>query len=120
MSNGEVSVLNVRAGDLRFSFSSDDPIEVERARRVVEDMLRRGYALFIAVDGQLRKVQRFDPSTDTYIIANGPLYAGDREAAEAPTAETPAEPKPRRGRPPTRSVPARSTRATGVAPTAGG
>ena len=116
---GALSVLNVGAGDLEFKFDKDNPQEVVRAKRVIEDMLRRGYALFVEVGGKLTPVKKFDAEREVYIIADGPLYAGDQPEVVTPV-EPVAEPK-RRGRPrKTREVPMRTTKATGVAPTAGG
>lgn len=103
---------------MRFSFDSDDPQEVARAQRVVQDMLARGYILFVDVDGKLERVKRFNPKTNCYIIADG--------ATAAPTTvESIEEVRPAvkrgRGRPrKEREVPARSHKATSVAPTAGG
>lgn len=122
--SGELSVLNCRAGDLKFSFDSANPIEVERARRVVADMLKRGYALFVDVGGTLRKVTAFDESTNSYIIADGPLYAGDAEPPQSrPSTQSTltVATQPRKpGRPPKKSIPARSHKAIAIAPTAGG
>ena len=117
---GELSVLNVRQGDIKVSFNSSDPMEVERARRIVEDMLRRGYILFVEVKGKLRKATGFDPKTDEYILADGPLYASPPMDEPVDDPEIPA-PK-RRGRPPgsKNRASAKSTRATGVPPTSGG
>jgi hypothetical protein len=126
---GDVCVLNTRQGDLQLTFNSDDPREVARAQRAVEDMLRRGYILFIEVDGKLERVTAFDSATNEYLISEGPLYSGDvhvssksgqTEAAQEPSAEEITEPKPQRKRGRPRKVPAGSTRATAVAPTAGG
>jgi hypothetical protein len=76
--NGTLDVLNCCAGHMSFSFDNGDPLELERAKRVVTDMLKRGYALFIEdKDGKLAKVKKFDPKRAEYIIADGPLYAGD-------------------------------------------
>lgn len=114
---GELSVLNVGAGDMKFSFNTDDPLELARASRVVKDMLARGYMLFVEVDGKLQRVKRFDEKHHTYVIADGP------EAAPSPSApEEVNEPKARTRRGPQRErrAPARHHNATAVAPTAGG
>lgn len=102
---------------MRFSFDSDDPQEVARAQRVVQDMLARGYILFVEVKGKLQRVRRFNPRTNCYVVADGP-----EKAPAASESISPPEPVAtrRRGRPATREVPARRHRATGVAPTAGG
>ena len=119
---------------MRFSFNSEDPQEVARAQRCVEDMLRRGYSIFVEVDGKLVKAKGFDAKTNSYVIADGPLYAGgsmpimdESEAAPelkgSPVAEE-SEPKRGRGRPRgaygPRKVPAGKHKATAVAPSAGG
>lgn len=109
---------------MKFAFDKDDPIETERAKRVVTDMLRRGYALFIEDDNKkLHKVKTFDATNGIYIIAEGALYAGDTvdagtyESQETKGNET-VQAKPKRGRP--RGVAMHKARATGVGPTAGG
>lgn len=128
---GEVSVLNTLHGDLKLSFDSDDPMEVERARLAVEDMLRRGYILFAHIDGKLEKIVAFDAATNEYLIAAGPVgardgHGGSPEAKTSPATETQGqgpveEVAPavrRRGRP--RKHPAKTTTVTAVAPTSGG
>jgi hypothetical protein len=105
---------------MSFSFDNGDPLELERAKRVVTDMLKRGYALFIEdKDGKLAKVKKFDPKRAEYIIADGPLYAGD---ANQPTEEIPDESTPTKKttKRRTRRVPMQNAKATGIAPTAGG
>ena len=109
---GSLSVLNVGKGDVEITFDKDDPLEIERAKRIIQDMLRRGYSLFIEVDGKLKPVKKFDPAREVYKIADGALYVGDQMEAAGTG---------KRGRPKkTVDVPMRKTRATGVAPTAGG
>jgi hypothetical protein len=108
------SLFSINPPALSFTLT----VEVERAHHVVADILKRSYALFVTVNGQLQKVREFDPSTDSYIIADGPLYAGDhdRPAAEIAPPSKPLK-KHNGGR---RSVAARSHNAIAVAPTAGG
>lgn len=100
LEQGDLSVLNVGAGDLRFSFDSQDPAEVERAQRVIEDMLKRGYNVFVEWGSGLRRVKKFMASRNTYVI-------------EEPNADQPQKKREV-------EVPAKQTRAYGVAPTAGG
>lgn len=103
---GSVDILNCGAGHLRFSFS-DDPIETERASRVVQDMLKRGYALFVdSGNGKLRKVKTFDPKKLEYIIADGPLYPGTSVMGKSSGG--------------LRSIPAKKVKTTAVGPTSGG
>lgn len=71
---GEISVLNVGAGDIKLSFNSSDVGEVIRARRMVKDMLRRGYALLVEVErGGEKRFERaldFDETRGQYIIVD--------------------------------------------------
>jgi hypothetical protein len=99
--NGTLDILNCGAGHLKFSFDGSDPLEIEKAKRVIEDMLRRGYALFVEVDGELHKAEGFDPETTSYIISEGADPSAKRKGRK-------------------RKVPAGSARATGVGPTSGG
>lgn len=71
---GSLSVLNVGAGDIKLSFNSSNVQEVIRARRMIQDMLRRGYALLIEVErGGEKRYERaldFDETKGEYIIAD--------------------------------------------------
>lgn len=104
---------------MKFTFDSEDPQETERAKRCIQDMLRRGYSIFVDVDGKLCPCRQFDHETCSYVIADGPLYAGDQPSPIVPIQQTP-EPVAKKGRGRSRSVPAKGTKATAVAPTAGG
>ena len=66
--NGFLDVLNCGAGHLSFRFDNDDKEEVAKAKRVIQDCLRRGYALFIEEAGEMKRVKRFDPEHEEYII----------------------------------------------------
>lgn len=67
---GVLEVLNVGSGHLTLTFNKDDRPELERAKRVVSEMLARGYAIFVEIAGQLRPVRRFDAKTATYYITD--------------------------------------------------
>ncbi len=104
---GSCDALNVGAGDLKLSFDKSKPDEVEKSKQAVQDMLKRGYTILVEIPdeanpGQMttKAVKEFDPETCEYLIA-------------------PPQPK-RRGRKPGQRVAASTTRATAVAPTAGG
>lgn len=116
--NGSLSVLNCGAGDLKITFDKDDPRDVERARRVIGDMLKRGYSLFVQEDGKWVKAVSFDPATDSYqIVAD----AGDPAHVDHEPDDASSPPAKRgRGRPPLKALPMKKTRAMAVAPTGGG
>jgi|CXWL01.1.fsa_nt_gi hypothetical protein len=115
---GELSVLNCGAGDIKVAFDKNNPLETERAKRIIQDMLKRGYALFVEVDGKLQKVRKFDAKRCEYLIADGPMVAAPEQ--EQADDESPRPNPLKRGRPKLKSVPMRTSRATGVAPTSGG
>lgn len=141
---GELALLNVGTGDTKLTFDNKNPAETIRAKRIVEDMLRRGYALLIEVKKgrktEYRRVKAFDAKTCEYIIADFDGYEagraderakgnetegasgerssaepGDQEASEV--AGAPAK-KGRRTR--DVRVSASSTRGVAIAPSAGG
>ena len=134
---GEIAVLNVGTGDTKLTFDKNNPAETIRASRIVEDMLRRGYALLIEVkkgkEVEYRRVKRFDPKTNEYIIADfdsakaeaGAHEKAEREGPAAGTGETgeaARELAAPAGKTKTRQrrIAASSTRGVAVAPTAGG
>lgn len=109
---GLLEVLNVGLGDLKVTFNKHDAAETAKARRMIEKLMRDGYAILVAgTDGTYSRVQGFDPATDSYIVAEETTSAGETPAA--PTGK-------RRGRPPTKKVSAHGSKAVAVARTAGG
>lgn len=112
---GSVEILNVQGGDVKISFDKADLQETIRAKRIVSEMLRRGYALVVEVERNgeraYERVQKFDENRGEYIIAD--LDEGSAE--ESPNA-TPAK---RRGRA-SKRIPMEGARATAVARSAGG
>lgn len=128
---GEITILTVGDGDTKLTFDPSKPAEVKRAKGIVDDMLKRGFALLVEVgekDGEplYQRARAFDAETCEYII----MGDAENEEAEAGQAEgePPAAPR-RRGRPPgsankrpskPRRVKADSARAVSVARTAGG
>ena len=123
--NGTVGILNVGAGDTKLTFDKSNPAERERAGRIVQDMLSRGYAILIQVGEKggeplYQRAKAFDPETCEYIITAGPdeeINVGELIAGEQKPAEQPV--KPRRGPYRTRRVPADTTRAVSVGRTSG-
>lgn len=65
---GELSVLNCAAGDINIKFDKDDPKDVENARKMIQDMQRRGYIIFIQDGKETKRVDGFDPKTCEYIL----------------------------------------------------
>lgn len=102
METGALDILNCGAGHIAMKFDKDNPEEVVKARKMITDMMRRGYLILVTeADGSTRRVKRFDPTRDEYII----------EEME------PATPKPIKR---TRRLPVHTTKATAVGRTAGG
>lgn len=117
-----IDILNCGRGHAEVHFDNGDPVELERGKRIIEDMLRRGYVLFIeGADKALIRVESFNAERGTYIIAEGPLYAGDQPAVIEPeaTAAAPGVPSKRKpGRP--REVDIAKVKTTAIARSAGG
>lgn len=109
---GKLDILNCGMGHLEITYKMKDPMEMERAKRIIGDMLKRGYALFVhGKDKALIRVKRFDPKHNTFIIADGPTVPA--EAVPMPLV---------RGRRKEKvvAVPIAKTHATVVARSAGG
>lgn len=120
MITGSLSVPSVGRGHLEISFTEGDAVQEEQARRVIEDMLKRGYSLFIHDETdpkKLIKVRHFDAKHMRYVIA---ADAGHPTMATADVATRRKSYSKRRGRSRMRSVPVRSSRSIAIAPTAGG
>jgi hypothetical protein len=107
----DVSILNVGEGDTKLSFDPDKPVECERAARIVTDMLRRGCAISIYVDGRYVRAKGFDPKTCEYLI-DGLSPQEEAEIAQAMSG------KKKRGRP--KRIPASSVPAVSIPRTARG
>ena len=108
---GEISILSVGRGDIKINFASDDPDEIEHAKNVIIDMLKRGYMLFIEVDGKHVRVKDFDPKTNEYILKidkRSKLWRNKVAAQDKPKKEI------------IERIPAKKVRGTAVAPTGGG
>lgn len=140
---GTVGILNVGAGDTKLSFDPKNPAECIRSGRIVEDMIRRGYALLVRVPGKKGKpdtyarAKGFDPNTCEYIIADLDPVAAEKadqeeakhaESSQGETAEQDAgsaaassgRHATRATRARTSNVPAASTHAVAVSRSAGG
>lgn len=137
---GSLEILNVAAGDTKITFNTKDCRDAIRARRIITDMLRRGYALVVEVDRNGEKayerIKEFDEAQGEYIIAD----FDDRQVQETRAIQTSGvvTPEPSEGLCPcgkptkhkgrclgsknhaTRRLPMDTTKATGIGRTAGG
>ncbi len=83
---GHLDVLAIGRGHLRLQIPENDALEREKAQRIIEDMLHRGYAIFVELPAE--RVRAFDPERFAYLIDEP--SALDREALDAATAPPPA------------------------------
>ena len=129
----ELEVLNTGSGHVRITYDPGNEAEVEKARRTVELMLLRGFALFVDTgDGQLKRVKGFSPNVGAYLVDTAPDEAQQSKAeADATPGGAAAVAKKsacwcgralhHRGRhAKTKAVPVKGTRAVAVGRTAGG
>ncbi len=117
-----IDILNTGAGHTEIRFDNGDPLELERAKRIITDMLRRGYVLFVEMgDKKLSRVQAFDAERGVYIIAD--LGEPPESPVEvAGVDETGAQVIERRkpGRPRNTEVSMTKVKATAIGRSAGG
>lgn len=79
---GTLHVLNVMAGDVTLRLNAHDPADRAKSRAMIEDMLKRGYAICVRnADGSYSRAKGFDPATDEYIVADVPGTEPDAPAA---------------------------------------
>ncbi len=110
-----LDILNIGSGDIEIRFDEKDVLEKERAKRIIEDMLKRGYSLFIhGKDKALIRVKKFLPKTGHYVVADGPTVPPEAEPVEERLVTSLRQ----RGRP--RKVSMGSVKATVVGRSAGG
>jgi hypothetical protein len=73
-----LSILNVGEGDTKLTFDKDKPLELERTRRIIGDMLKLGYAILVRVGETVsgkpkyRRATGFDPTHDEYLVMDVP------------------------------------------------
>jgi hypothetical protein len=108
---GMLEVLSVGKGDLKLTFGGDDPEEIAKARKVIQEMLRKGYGIFVETDKGLTRVKRFSPKRMTYVIV---------EVADGEPADVPGQAPTRQRRTEERHVPVAGSRAKAIGRTAGG
>jgi hypothetical protein len=126
---GTLSCLNVAGGDISVTFDASNAPEAIRAKRMIREMLSRGYALLVRMeDGTYQRAIDFDETKSEYIIADLDPTAQVVDAAqvelkaggelEQTEKESPARPKARRGR--RRGIAMEAADALAVARSAGG
>lgn len=94
-----IDVLSIAKGDMRLVLTGDTPDEQANATKVIEDMFKAGYTVFVETDAGLRRVKKYNPKRQTYIIVESPSTTASK---------------------PTKEIPAKGTRAKAVGATAGG
>lgn len=121
---GQLSILSVSQGDIKISFDNKDAAETIRAKRIITDAMRRGYALLVEVDGVYQRALDFDESKGEYVIADWDPQTVQPDLrlkdAETETQETTAQPGPKKGKRGRKRIPIESTNAVGIARSAGG
>lgn len=109
---GMLEVLSVGKGDIKLTVGGSDPGEIDKARKVIEEMLRKGYGIFVETDKGLTRVKRFNPKRMTYVIA---------EVVEEPApVDLESERQVRARRVVDKHVPVAGSRAKAIGRTAGG
>lgn len=120
MNNGDVAILNCTDGDTRITFNSNNPGDVERAKHVVEDMLKRGYCLSVVVGDRMERVVAFDPTKSEYeVIDRGEPPAARGAGSELNKDDVTKAMVPYKA-PRRRRVSAKQARVVAVGGTAGG
>jgi methyl coenzyme M reductase subunit D len=66
---GMLEILSVGKGDIKLTIDSNDPGEVNDARKIIEEMLAKGYGIFVETDKGLSRVKKFNPKRMTYVIS---------------------------------------------------
>lgn len=116
---GVLDVLSIGHGDVKLTLDTGDPEDVERARQLIEEMLRKGYSIFVDTDDGPTKVQSFNPKRMSYSIVDTTANALPAPPETKALGPGPQPAKPKRGRP-KKEIPVAGSRATAVGRTAGG
>ena len=137
-SPGMLEVLSVGKGDLKIAIGDSNKDRAD-AQRLIEEMLRKGYTLFVETDDGPLKVTRFDPDAMVYVVIDTPdvvsdaatrehmrrwadgeeSHPGEESDASAPGSAAKPEPTAKRPRKP-RTVPVAGSKTTAIGRTAGG
>lgn len=120
---GSLSCLNVSGGDITIEFDHENAAEAIRAKRMITDMLKRGYALLIETsDGTYTRCKKFLPDVGKYIVAdfdNKPETKDEDAKIETPEKNVgKIETRGRKSK--TKEIPMATAKARAVAPSSGG
>lgn len=66
---GMLEVLSVGKGDIKLTVGGDDPDEIAKGKAIIEEMLLRGYSIYVETPKGLRRVKKFNPKQMTYVIS---------------------------------------------------
>ncbi len=103
---GMLEILSVGKGDIKLSIDPTKPKDVEGARTMIEEMLAKGYGIFVeGPTGRLSRVKKFNPKRLEYVIS---------EVVAQP------ETKPAGKRTRERGIPVAGSKAKAIGRTAGG
>ena len=136
LSPGVLEVLSIGKGDLKIEIG-DSNEDRARAQQMIEEMMRKGYTLFVETSDGLEKVKKFLPGEMVYVVADTPdivadsaepAHGEDQDKTEPEANGRPASPlrsaksgyRPRSKTGPGRKVPVAGSKTTAVGRTAGG
>lgn len=94
-----IDVLSIAKGDMRLVLTSTTDEERAKSTKVIEDLFKAGYTIFVETDAGLRRVKKYNPKRQTYVIVDTPSTTASK---------------------PTKEIPAKGTRTKAVGATAGG
>lgn len=117
---GQLEILNVTGGDVKVTFDKDIPGDLRRAQIMLTDMIHRGFAILLEIDGRYQRVTSFDPERNEYIIKVLSEELESEDDEKQAQEERPKKKSPRRDWPTTKRVPVQSGNAVVIARTAGG
>lgn len=118
---GMLEVLSIGKGDLKLTLAGDNEADTTKARALIEEMLRKGYAIFVETDEGPVRVHEFNPWKMCYVIRDSVEEEPSGTEGQTPASEGKAPAKPARTRRATKKlVPVAGSKATAVGRTAGG
>src|SRR5438874_1075704 len=83
---GVLEVLSIGKGDLTLHMDGESPEDMERAKSLIEEMLHKGYSIFVETETGHERVTQFNPWKMTYVLTGG---ESPKRAVEQPKDEEP-------------------------------